>query len=544
MIQDERLRLPVDTTFTALGAVLHRILAVALIAVAASTCSDSPNEEVAGAASEEEVAGAASEEQVAGDDLLTSLDEQTRELQFALSPWHGDLDGIIEERFGLIRLLTVFEPMHYAVDGRKQGGITFEAGREFEKYLNERLGITRAADKLHVVIVPVRRDELIPFIRDGRGDIAAANLTITEERLEEVDFSDPFVADAYEIVVTGPDSDSVESLEDLSGRSVFVRRSSSYRESLEKLNRDLDAKGLPPAEIVEVNELLDDGAILELVNDGDIPVTVVDKHIADFWTQVFPNLTLHDSVRPRENAQIAFAVQKGAPELVGHINAFASKHGKGSLLGNVLIKRYYQSPKWLERVNRYDANRRLDSLMGYFQASAARYDLDWRRLAAQGYQESGLDQSRKSSRGALGIMQLMPATAREMGFDDVSTAEANIEAGAKYMRHIIDTYFSEVESNPDVESGWAREQAYALAVAAYNAGPTRISRIRREAADRGLDSKIWFGSVEPLVAREVGLEPVTYVDNIFAYSIRIQLHQRHREQTEELRDSGAVPGQS
>ena len=544
MIQDERLRLPVDTTFTALGAVLHRILAVALIAVAASTCSDSPNEEVAGAASEEEVAGAASEEQVAGDDLLTSLDEQTRELQFALSPWHGDLDGIIEERFGLIRLLTVFEPMHYAVDGRKQGGITFEAGREFEKYLNERLGITRAADKLHVVIVPVRRDELIPFIRDGRGDIAAANLTITRERLEEVDFSDPFVADAYEIVVTGPDSDPVESLEDLSGRSVFVRRSSSYRESLEKLNRDLDAKGLPPAEIVEVNELLDDGAILELVNDGDIPVTVVDKHIADFWTQVFPNLTLHDSVRPRENAQIAFAVQKGAPELVGHINAFASKYGKGSLLGNVLIKRYYESPKWLEQVTRYDANRRLDSLMGYFQASAARYDLDWRRLAAQGYQESGLDQSRKSSRGALGIMQLMPATAREMGFDDVSTAEANIEAGAKYMRHIIDTYFSEVESNPDVESGWAREQAYALAVAAYNAGPTRISRIRREAADRGLDSKIWFGSVEPLVAREVGLEPVTYVDNIFAYSIRIQLHQRHREQTEELRDSGAIPGQS
>ena len=293
MIQDARLQLPSTTTVTALGSVLHRILAIALVAMAAFACSDSPREEVAGAADREEAPG---------DDLITSLDEHTPELQFVLSPWHGDLDGIIEERLGLIRLLTVFEPMHYAVDGQKQGGITFEAAREFEKYLNERLGITRAADRLHVVIVPVRRDELIPFIRDGRGDIAAANLTITRERLEEVVFSDPFVADAYEIVVTGPDSDPIESLEDLSGRSVFVRRSSSYRESLEKLNREMEASGLPPVDIVEVNELLDDGAILELVNDGDIPATVVDKHIADYWTQVFPDLTLHDSVRPRENA--------------------------------------------------------------------------------------------------------------------------------------------------------------------------------------------------------------------------------------------------
>jgi membrane-bound lytic murein transglycosylase MltF len=260
-------------------------------------------------------------------------------LQFVLREWHGDLDGIISERFGLIRLLTVFEPLHYAVDGPKQGGITYEAAREFEEFLNERLGISRADDRVHVVLVPVRRDELIPFLRDGRGDIAAANLTITDERLREVDFSEPFVSDAYEIVVTGPDAEPLEALEDLSGRSVYVRRSSSYRESLEKVNRELEEKGLPGAEIVEVNELLDDGAILEMVHDGDIPVTVVDAHIAQLWLQVYPNLSLHDSVRPRENSLIAFAVQKGTPELVGHINAFAKAHGKGTYLGNVLMRR-------------------------------------------------------------------------------------------------------------------------------------------------------------------------------------------------------------
>ena len=533
MIRQGRPRLPSARPGPDRRSARFPLAVLSLLAMVAFGCSDSPREEAVGS----------DPDSAPGEDLLTSLDEQTPELQFVLNPWYGDLDGIIEERLGLIRLLTVFEPMHYAVNGRKQGGITYEAGREFEKYLNERLGITRAADRLHVILIPVRRDELIPFIRDGRGDIAAANLTITPERLQEVDFSDPFVANAYEIVVTAPDADPVGSIEDLSGRSVFVRHSSSYRESLDRVNEELQAKGLAPAEIVDVNELLDDGAILELVNDGDIPTTVVDAHIAEFWVKVFPDLRLHDSVRPRENAQIAFAVQKGTPDLVGHINAFARAHGKGTLLGNVLINRYYEDPSWLERVSRYEKDRRLDSLIAYFQASAERHDLDWRRLAAQGYQESALDQSRVSSRGAIGIMQLMPATAREMGFDDISTAEANIEAGAKYMRHVIDTYFSDVESNPGLEPDAASEQAYALAVASYNAGPSRISRIRREAEKRGFDSKIWFGEVEPLVAREVGMEPVNYVDNIFEYSIRIQLQQRLREQRRELRDSGELPGQ-
>jgi membrane-bound lytic murein transglycosylase MltF len=295
------------------------------------------------------------------------------------------------------------------------------------------------------------------------------------------------------------------------------------------VNRELEAKGLPGAEIVEVHELLDDGAILEMVHDGDIPATVVDAHIAEFWLQLYPNLSLHDSVRPRENSLIAFAVQKGTPELVGHINAFTKAHGKGTYLGNVLIRRYFDSPNWVERVSRYEVGRRLDDLMATFQASAERYDLDWRRLAAQAYQESGFDQNRRSSRGAIGLMQLMPATAREMGFDDVSTAESNIEAGAKYMRHVIDTYFSEVENNPGLDPEAAHEQAYALALASYNAGPTRISRIRGQAASRGLDPNIWFGEVEPLVARTVGAEPINYVDNIFEYSVRIQLHQRIRQ---------------
>lgn len=516
---------------------IHRSLLAGILTLSALALGGS------GCAADGDGNSAEREWEESGDQLITSLDEQSPELQFVFQPWHGDLPGIISERFGLIRLLTVFEPMHYSVNGKKQGGATYEGAREFEKFLNQRLGFTRREDRVHVVIIPVRRDELIPFLRDGRGDIAAANLTITDERLRDVDFSEPFAADAYEIVVTGPGGDPIEAVEDLAGRSVFVRGSSSYRESLERINEELSAEGMPGTEIVEVPELLDDGAILELVHAGDLPATVVDAHIAEFWATQYDNLRLHDDVRTRENARIAFAVQKDAPELLSQLDAFVEKHRKGTLLGNMWIRRYFEDSKWQQSVSRHEAERRLDRYLSLFQANGERYDLDWRRLAAQAWQESGLDPGRRSPRGAIGLMQLMPATAREMGFDDVSSAEANIEAGAKYMRHVIDTYFSEVEENPGLDPDAAHEQAYALALASYNAGPSRIARLRREAPSRGLDPNRWFEEVELLVAREVGREPVDYVNNIFKYSVQVQLIERLRLQRQELQESGAIPGQ-
>ena len=517
--------------------------------VSASGCSDSPGgdqdrpESAAGADSSEiaepqEAVGTGADPVATAatspNDLLTSLDEQTIELQFALGEWHGDLDGIISERARLVRFLTVFEPMFYLIDGRKQAGMAFEAAREFESFLNKRLGRTRAADRIRVIIVPVRRDELIPFIRDGRGDIAAANLTITDDRLSDVAFSDPVVANAFEVVVTGPSADPVTSLDELSGRPVFVRRSSSYFESLQNLNRELEDRGLPPASIVEVNEILDDGAILKLVQEGRLPTTIVDSHIAEFWVEVFPALEWNEQVRAREDGQIAWAVQQEAPQLLEQLNAFVKSNKKGTLTGNILINRYLKSSDWLENIEDRVVDQRLDSLRNLFEEKAAMYDLDWRRLAAQSFQESGLDQSRRSSRGAIGLMQLMPATAREMGFDDISTADANVEAGAKYMRHVIDTYFSDIEHNPEVDPKVAEEEAYATALAAYNAGPTRISRLRRTAESRGIDSRRWFDQMEPIVAREVGSEPVKYVQNVMEYSIQIQLQRRLVEERKQV----------
>ena len=298
---------------------------------------------------------------------------------------------------------------------------------------------------------------------------------------------------------------------------------------------------MDPVTIVEVNEVLDDGAILRMIDAGALPATVVDAHVAEYWLELMPNLVLHDAVRTREGARIAWAVQKGAPELQEHINAFVRGHKKGTLLGNIVINRYYGNTDWLRRIASSETRERLDELRSLFQEKAELYDLDWRRLAAQAMQESELDQDRRSPRGARGLMQLMPATAREMGFDDISSADANVEAGAKYMRHVIDTYFPDVEENPQVDEERAKEHAYAFALAAYNAGPTRIARIRRQAEARGAVPQLWFGEVELLVARDVGSEPVDYVRKNFEYSVQMQLQERLLEDWEAYDPSGGRP---
>ena len=153
--------------------------------------------------------------------------------------WTGDFDVMRERR--VIRALTTFSKTGYFLDGPRQRGLTFEALSQFEKFVNEKLDTGHL--KVHVLLIPVRRDELLPGLLEGRGDVAAANLTITPERSELVDFSDPLMTEVNEILVTGPASPEVADLEDLSGKEIYVRSSSSYHESLVTLNEDFRSRG-------------------------------------------------------------------------------------------------------------------------------------------------------------------------------------------------------------------------------------------------------------------------------------------------------------
>ncbi|MDH3911426.1 MAG: lytic transglycosylase F [Rhodospirillales bacterium] len=426
-----------------------------------------------------------------------------------LEVWHGDLDGMIERR--RIRVLVSLSKTFYFLDKADQRGLTYELMKAFEKDLNKRLKLKTR--KIHMVFIPVRRDELLPALVEGRGDIAAANLTITPERRKLVDFSDPYLEDVSEILVTGPAAPKLESLEDLAGQEIYVRQSSSYYESLVRLNKTLRSAGKTEVSLIPADENLEDEDLLEMVNAGLIPMIVMDSHKAEFWEQIFADIELRPDLAVNRGGRIAWAVRKGSPELVKEINVFVKKHKKGTLVGNILFQRYLKDTNWVRNALSGGEIKRFQETLGLFKKHAKEFGFDSLMIAAQAYQESRIDQSKRSPRGAIGIMQILPSTAADPNVDvhGIEETENNILAGVKYLRFIADRYFADEGMDP--------LNRLLFAFAAYNAGPAKISRLRRRAAREGLDPNVWFRNVELVAAKVIGRETVQYVSNIYKYHI-------------------------
>jgi membrane-bound lytic murein transglycosylase MltF len=431
-----------------------------------------------------------------------------REVQ---KPWTGDLDGMLKRR--VIRVLTIYSKTFYFVDKGTQRGATYDWVRLFEEDLNKKLAKKHL--KVQVVFIPVRRDELLSSLVAGKGDFAAANLTITPERQKLVDFSAPGYPNISEVVLSGPASPKISSVDDLAGKEVFVRKSSSYHESLVALNQRLAAEKRPPVNIKLAPEELEDEDLVEMLNAGLIPLIVMDKHKADFWKQIFPKVTVHDGVAIRTGADIAWAMRKGSPQLKAALDDFVARHRQGTTTGNIILTRYLKNVKYVKDAASESERKKFLDLIQYFQEYGDKYHVDWLLMAAQGYQESRLDQNVKSPVGAIGVMQIMPATGKELKVGDISKTQPNIEAGIKYMRVMIDRYYGN-EPMTDLDK-------VLFTFASYNAGPGRVAQLRKEAVKRGLDPNVWFHNVEYVAADRIGAETVTYVSNIYKYYIAYQL---------------------
>jgi len=324
-------------------------------------------------------------------------------------------------------------------------------------------------------------------------------------------------------VVTGPAGGEPQSLDDLSGREVCVRRSSSYWRSLEKLNQDLGKRGRKSVEMVPAEEFLQDEDLLEMVNAGLLPATVADSHTARFWAQIFDGIKVHEDLAVRTGGEIAWAFRKNSPQLAEVVNAFIRKNRKGTLTGNVVLKRYLESTKWARNALSGEDHARFERTIAIFRKYGDRYGFDPLMLAALGYQESRLDQSVRSAAGAVGIMQLLPSTAADpnVGIPDITDIDNNIHAGTKYLRFLRDRYFSD----PGVDE--INQTLFTFA--AYKAGPARVAKLREEAARSGQDPDVWFGSVEHVAARRIGRETVHYVSSIAKYYVAYRLVSRHFE---------------
>jgi len=431
--------------------------------------------------------------------------------------WTGDLDGMIERR--AIRVLTVYSKTIYFIDKGVQRGTAVDFVRLFEEELNKKLAAEKKLKhkhlKMRVVFIPVRRDELLSGLTAGKGDIAAAHLTITPEQQKLVDFTAAGLSNVSEVVVSGPASPNVAGLDDLSGKEVFVRKSSSYYESLVTLNEKFAATKKPLVTIKEAPETLEDEDLLEMLNAGLVALIIVNKHQADFWKQIFPQLTVHDNVAVRTGGEIAWAIRKDSPQLKAMLDNFATRHKVGTSTGNQVLTRYLKNVKYVKNAASEEERKKFLALIQYFQKYGDQYDVDWLLMGAQGYQESQLNQNAKSPVGAIGVMQVMPATGKDMKVGDITETEANIHAGIKYMRWMIDQYYG--------KAPMTKLDKALFAFASYNAGAGRISQLRKEAAKRGLDPNVWFQNVEYVAAEKIGQETVTYVSNIYKYYIAYRL---------------------
>ena len=438
--------------------------------------------------------------------------------------WTGDFDGMIERR--LVRILTVYSKTLYFVDRGTPRGTAYDQGKLLEDAINRAAGTGHL--KINVQFVPMSRDELIPALLAGRGDLIMAYMTVTPERLREVDFAEPWITGVDEIVVTSPDGPPVETPDDLSGREVFVRESSSYFQSLLKLNERFAREGKPPARIVPAPEELEDEDLLEMANAGLLKILVVDNHKAWFWQRVWPKLRLHPTVALRTGGEIAWALRKNSPGLLQAVNGFLDANGKDSLNARMIFRRYLLNTQYVKGTRAADA--RFRALVAMFRKYGKQYNLDWMLMAAQGYQESRLDQQARSHVGAIGVMQVMPATGKDLGVGDIHQVDPNIHAGVKYIRFMIDRYFAG-EPMSELDKGL-------FAFAAYNAGPGRIRQLRRDAESRGLNPNVWFNNVERVAAERIGRETVTYVSNIYKYYVAYLLIQGEYLQRRELKQKG------
>jgi membrane-bound lytic murein transglycosylase MltF len=456
-----------------------------------------------------------------------SAADETRQLALGFKPWTGDFDKMRERR--LVRVLVPYSRTLYYSDRGRERGITGELVREWERWVNRKFAKELGKRPLTVYIIPTTRDKLISGLVDGHGDIAAGNITVTDERLKLVDFVAPSDVRAVdEIVVGGPDAPAVKSVDDLSGKTVHVRRTTSHYESLVALNARFTRDGKPPVELVLLPDALESEDVLEMVNAGLLQLVISDDWLAAIWAHLLPHVKLVPQAAVRTGGRVGWAIRKDSPKLAAVLNESYAAIGKKQNLVGYLRAQQGRRLKELKN-NTADADlKRFQEMLALFRKFGSQYKFDPLMLAAQGYQESQLNQEARSPVGAIGVMQIMPATGAELKVGDIRVTEGNIHGGAKYLDRLMTKYF------PDANFSEGNRPLFAFA--AYNAGPGNISRMRKLAGQRGLDPDKWFNNVEIVTAERIGIETTTYVRNIYKYYAAYRLTLEHEELRQQARE--------
>jgi membrane-bound lytic murein transglycosylase MltF len=439
---------------------------------------------------------------------------KARQLTVEVKPWRGDFDGMVKRHE--IRVLIPYSRTLYYVDKGRERGVAAELARDIERYLNKKYKKQLGERPLTMYLIPTTREKLFSELNAGRGDIAIANLTVTDARLKQVDFVAPKGhKPTRELIVTGPNSPKIATAEDLSGKTLHVRRASSYHESVVALNKRLKKAGKALVRIVLLPDELEDEDALEMLNAGLFKFVVVDDWKLRIWAQVLPNIKVREDLVLRAEGRVGWAIRKHSPKLT---HALYDAYEQTVTKQGGIEARYASYNKHFQQISNNAGKqelKRFEQTIALFRKYGAKYGFDPLMLAAQGYQESQLKQEARSRSGAIGVMQLMPTTGKDLKVGNIQELEPNIHGGVKYMDQLMTRYL------PDAT--FTEENRTLFAFASYNAGPGNISKARTDAAKRGLAPDQWFNNVELVVAEKIGMETTTYVRNIYKYYVAYRL---------------------
>jgi membrane-bound lytic murein transglycosylase MltF len=444
---------------------------------------------------------------------------QPRQLGTTNKPWTGDFDRILERR--MLRVLVPYSRTLFFNDKGRERGVTAELVRHWEQYLNKKYAAKLGKRPLTVYLIPTTRDKLIAQLPECLGDVAAGNLTVTEARLETVDFVAEDFKPVSEIVVASPKAPPIKTADDLSGTTVHVRKSSSYYESLQALNERFTRAGRPPVNLVLLPDALEDEDAMEMANAGVLDILIVDDWKAMAWAPVLPQLKVIPGAAVRTGGQVGWAFRKDSPKLAAELKDFYEKVVKKQGVSLVLRAQAARRVKAFKDNTAREELKRFEEMLALFRKYGQRYNFDPLMLAAQGYQESGLNQNAKSHVGAIGVMQIMPSTGAQLKVGDITVTESNIHAGAKYMDQLMTRYFQDAK--------FTESNRALFAFASYNCGPGNVSKMRKLAVQRNLDPDRWFNNVEIVVSEKIGGETTTYVRNIYKYYVAYKLILEHAE---------------
>ncbi|WP_019339447.1 transglycosylase SLT domain-containing protein [Stutzerimonas stutzeri] len=383
-------------------------------------------------------------------------------------------------------------------------GVEYVRLRAFEQYLNR----GSKGPPITLKIIPKAKDQLLGALQRGEGDLVAPGEILPQGPIRRLSRSRAVIDQVPMVLVSRQGGPRYHSFEQLSGRSLALSAGSAAGSALDKLNRALMQAGRAPIAVEWVDPTLAVEDVLEMVQAGVYPATVVEQPIAERWAKVLPKLRIESQLTLGDPADVHWFVQKDAGMLRASIDRFLQTYNAPDNQDAVFVRVYrrlYRVQYPLDRVGR----QRLEKVRPTLQRHAQRQGIDWLNLAALAFKESTLNPSARGASGATGLMQVTPATARSMGVQNIGQLDNNVLASVRYLASIRKTFFSSPRLN--------ERERMAFVLAAYNLGPQRVQALRAEARRRGLNPDQWFFQVERVAMSTMGMGVVSYVNAVNKY---------------------------